>query len=488
MPSLMHISDLHRSLEEPISNPELLAALERDAARYVDEDPPIPTPEAVVVSGDIVLGALLDDPAFEQKIVDQYEKAEDFLVGLADMFLDGDRSRIVICPGNHDVDWNKSRASMRLVEPDRYPQDIAGALVSPGSRFRWNWSDCSLYEIFDEQAYASRMDEYLAFLKSFYTGIDLLQFPADLEMPLLAELFDRRVLIAAFNSCSQNDCYRRRGEIDAQVASQLHLDLQARGWKYELQIAVWHHNTAGPPHSDDYLNIEQIRTMIDFGFRLGLHGHQHRSEVTAQQMKLPEEQTMTVLSAGSLAAGNPELPRGVNRQYSMLEISEDFHGVRLHLREIETGTQFGARRLNTFGGRSYYETEWTPVRSATGTVVDAPRLNRSQLVIDAEAMVRTGDFQLALDTLAPVAATLDSYGRRLLVEGSEGARNWRLALELTAEAQSHDEVAFRVRAAVELREFDTARKIVQDEGSALGMEMPQRQALLDWISGEEAIG
>ena len=37
---------------------------------------------------------------------------------LATQFLGSDRSRLVIVPGNHDVDWNRSRASMLLETPD----------------------------------------------------------------------------------------------------------------------------------------------------------------------------------------------------------------------------------------------------------------------------------------------------------------------------------------------------------------------------------
>ena len=56
MPVLMHISDLHRSTEEPVSNAELVAALERDLHRQSDEHPSISRPDALIVSGDLVKG------------------------------------------------------------------------------------------------------------------------------------------------------------------------------------------------------------------------------------------------------------------------------------------------------------------------------------------------------------------------------------------------------------------------------------------------
>ena len=56
MPVLMHISDLHRSSGEPVSNAELVAALERDLDRQQDESPAIARPDALIVSGDLVKG------------------------------------------------------------------------------------------------------------------------------------------------------------------------------------------------------------------------------------------------------------------------------------------------------------------------------------------------------------------------------------------------------------------------------------------------
>ena len=487
MPVLMHISDLHRSLEEPISNAELVAALERDSVRHADETPSIGRPDAVIVSGDIVRGAKLGAANADQVILAQYERAEEFLAEVADLFLDGDRSRVVICPGNHDVDWNLSYASMQPVPREKYPRDVIGALSTPGSNLRWNWSECALFEIVDAALYASRMEKYWDFLHRFYKGFDLLHIPSASDDPLLAELFGKRVLVAAFNSCSDNDCFKRSGAINPEAVSRMHLDLLEREWEYALRIAVWHHNTTGPPSADDYLNVDQIQAMIDFGFRVGLHGHQHRSEVAVHELRLPEYQSMAVLGAGSLAAGQPELPRGANRQYSLLKLQDDFLGARLHLREIESGMQFVPRRLNDFGGRSYHDIAWKPVKSPAGTMIDTARLNESRLVLEAEAALKDEQYQSVLELLSPFATTLQPYGRQILMDAAEGAKAWQLILDTLGPARLIDEVGLRTKAAVQLNEFNVARGIVEGEGSDLGMEPPQRQDMLDWIAGEEAI-
>ena len=97
--SIMHISDLHRSPADPIGNDDLISALDHDRNRYTDEDPSISVPQAIVVSGDLIRGAPLGAKDFATQIADQYSVAEEFLDELVRRFLHGDRSRIVIVPG-----------------------------------------------------------------------------------------------------------------------------------------------------------------------------------------------------------------------------------------------------------------------------------------------------------------------------------------------------------------------------------------------------
>lgn len=486
MPVLMHISDLHRSSTEPVSNAELVAALERDLDRQSSESPAIPPPDALIVSGDLIKGARLNVTDPEGTVKAQYRQAEEFLGELAHVLFEGDRSRIVMCPGNHDVDWNQARASMERVAEDEIPTDLYGALNAPGSPFRWDWEGRALYRIADAAAYDKRMDPYWDFVTRFYADTDVLQLPTHNDEPLLVELFDRRVLVAAFNSCWSNDCFRRIGQIEPAAVARLHLDLKQR-WEYDLRIAVWHHNTAGPPNAEDYMNVEQVRSFIDYGFRLGLHGHQHRSELVMHELGIPEHGTLAVLSAGSLAAGQAELPRGVNRQYNIVELYEDLGGARLHLREIEAGT-FGPRRLNAFGGRSYSDITWQPAPSIVGTSIDRQRLNLNLTVNRAEAAYQAGDDKEVLVLLRPVIAILDDYGRGLLAEAAKRAKRWKVLVEDFCPPVRRSEISFVVEAATRLGKFDLARSTVHREGCDLGLPHPQQAELLDWISAEEFLG
>ena len=150
--SILHITDLHRSSTDPLSNSELLSAMLSDRDRYVVEDPPIRAPDAIVVSGDLIQGMTLGatDPA--AALAAQYDVAHRFIADLTDRFLGGDRSRVVIVPGNHDIDWNAAFAAMEEVDPATAAPSLPGALYEPGSRYRWDWKSRQLYRIFDEAA------------------------------------------------------------------------------------------------------------------------------------------------------------------------------------------------------------------------------------------------------------------------------------------------------------------------------------------------
>ncbi|OYQ64253.1 hypothetical protein B9G53_12650 [Pseudanabaena sp. SR411] len=122
--SILHISDLHRSRDEPVDNDSLVAALLADCDRYAGETPFVPFPEAIIVSGDLIQGASIGAPDWQNEMIAQYSVAGEFLEQVTQRFLNGDRSKLIIVPGNHDVCWNTSFASMELVPKDKYPKNV----------------------------------------------------------------------------------------------------------------------------------------------------------------------------------------------------------------------------------------------------------------------------------------------------------------------------------------------------------------------------
>ena len=486
MPTIMHISDLHRSNDDPVSNAELVAAIERDIDRQSTEDPPIPPPQAIVVSGDLIRGAAIGESGSNSVIISQYQEVEAFLAELTGLLLDGDKSRTIICPGNHDVDWNVARAAMKEVSGNQLPSDIYGSLIAPNSPYRWDWNEQKLYMIDDRDVYEKRMENYWKFAEEFYRDT-CIQFPEHTSKPLLVELFDRRILVAALNSCEANDCFRKSAEIDPEALAQMHLETMRNDWTHELKIAVWHHNTLGPPSADDYMRIEQVHALIEYGYRLGLHGHQHRSELVSHELRLPTYGNMAVLSTGSLAAGVGERPPGVNRQYSMIEIDDDLTQVRFHLREVETGLHFSARRLNAFGGRSYNDIDLGAAADKERLSGRLHRLNHNSRLNEAEAAQMMGDIARVIELLEPHVDDLNAYGRELLMSAEIESKNWEVLLKLLDPPRYRGEIALIAKSAVALGNFDLARSMVSDYAGVLQLPAPQRDELLNWIDGEEAI-
>ncbi|MEO7865932.1 MAG: hypothetical protein ABIR63_08740 [Sphingomicrobium sp.] len=151
----------------------MIASLVADADRYVGETPQIPPPKAIIVSGALIQGARLGDTNHATEVNAQYAVAEEFLSLLANRFLDGDRSKIVVVPGNHDVSWNTAFAAMRKLLPKEIPVDILATLNEPDSLYRWSWEERALYKIEDTTLYATRANAYWDFVERFYSGIAL---------------------------------------------------------------------------------------------------------------------------------------------------------------------------------------------------------------------------------------------------------------------------------------------------------------------------
>lgn len=288
--SILHISDLHRSREEPVDNNSLLAALLADRDRYAGETPRVPPPEAIIVSGDLIQGAQIGVQNWQQSMKDQYAVADGFLTALCKRFLDGDKSRMVVVPGNHDVCWNTSHVAMERVPAAEYPKDLYGALIEPDSSYRWSWAEQTLYRIADMTAYGQRMGYYWDFVEAFYKDVNL-PVPIDRARGFqLFELCNRRILAAAFDSITGNDCFGYSGAIPRGAVGQCAMDLRDAGRSYELKIAVWHHSIQGPPIRSDYMDASQIQEMIGHGFQLGLHGHQHIAATLTQLVHLDDGQ------------------------------------------------------------------------------------------------------------------------------------------------------------------------------------------------------
>src|SRR5207249_10053035 len=110
----------------------------------------------------------------------------------------------------------------------------------------------------------------------------------------------------------------------------------------------------------DYMDSDTVRLLIDKGYRVGLHGHQHKSDASPCSLFTSEEHQLALVSAGSLCAGSVELPTGFFRQYNVVEIADNYRSARVHVREMLVRGVFSAGRLVALGGRSFTDIGWSP--------------------------------------------------------------------------------------------------------------------------------
>jgi len=479
---LLHISDLHRSPSDPVGNAELISTLVSDHDRQRCEITPIGDYDAVIVSGDIIQGVALDKANSATELKAQYDVAHDFLAELANRFFDGDRARVIIVPGNHDVDWNTARASMEAVDkPDARLKEL---LTTTNSPFRWDWENKQLYMIKDRTLYERRFDQYRTFHRSFYESSAA---PAYSDPDAYFDLFEckGRIIVAAFNSCHENDCYRDQGAIPEEAIARAHLAIRDRQKPYALKVAVWHHSIEGPPGLSDYMDVSLVRRMIDRGFRLGLHGHQHRADAANHHINLPEKTDMVVVSAGSLCAGPRDLPVGVQRQYNVIEISNDFDSCRVHVREVTSANVF-VPSIRQFGGTSFLDIKWTP-GSDGGQLIDRDIKETRAVVIRAEKLAREGDPSGAVALLLAHQPHLTPYGRQLLLESALAADRWAEILSVADPEASAFELVSFVEAAIRLGEFDRAHSVLNEKAALVGLDTSQRRELSDRINAKRTI-
>ncbi len=444
MPTLLHISDLHRTSGPRLSNDELFAAITSDATRWSGEG--ISSPDLVVVSGDLVQGVSIGTTDPDSEISAQYSEACDFLRQLAAEFVDSDRSRVVIIPGNHDVDWGRARNAMEPLAT--CPDGIASKAYEASSNVRWNWREQKAYEISDRDLYKSRFKHFRQFQADFYEGLDpspLSHSDGDLvfvEYPSLG------LVIVGFASWHGNDCFCHVGEIDsASLASSRKL---LAGSNAPVAVAVWHHNIVGGPRANDYMDQRVIHKLIDFGFSLGLHGHQHYPGAAPFELRLPNLTSMAVVGAGSIAVGDRELPTGERRQFNIVVIDPNSNSITVHVRAMSSGGVFTGSHRDDFGGKTFIKLNLPPSPSRPKPPTPIQRLDV------AMTAVATEQYEKGLELLAEINTSHSHEKRQIEIRALDGLGRQEELIELLDPPQSVDEVVRVISLLLNGGRFDEA--------------------------------
>lgn len=336
--SILHISDLHRDLADELGNAPLLESLVHDVAQlYERNDPPILKPALCIVSGDLVYGAKAGSPSFADELSRQYRQATDLLIRIADGLFEGDRQRIVLVPGNHDVSYNHvlgaaNQISIPAAETER--ANLVSDLFQHRTLLRWSWPNLCFYRIVDETRYAERLRDFATAYHEFYQG----NRTFSLDSAQQFDFFDYPYLnftVLGLSSCDQNDPLNRIAAIHPDALAGATSALRQAKYSGRLVAAVWHHSLFGVPSQNDYIDSGLLLHLIDAGVSLGFHGHQHRAQCIEERHQIAGDgRKIVVISAGTLCAGPSQLSPGEPRGYNIVEIDTDQGICRVHQRRM----------------------------------------------------------------------------------------------------------------------------------------------------------
>ena len=435
-----------------------MESLRLDRERYVNEG--LPTPDIAIVSGDIVYGVNTSNADSDAALKRQYDEALDFLARLADTFFSGNRERVILVPGNHDVSHPHV---MRATEMAELPTEsekrkmLARELVSENSVWRWVWTDFALRRIVNPEEYNRRMEPFALFFKAFYEGRRNFSLDPAAQFSL-HDFPDLGVVIAGLSSCADNDLFNRSARIHPDNVARVTREVAAYVKKGRLPIAVWHHNLAGGPNDSDYLDAEFLQTLMDGHFSIGLHGHQHRPQYLEHRFTADKKRTLTVLSAGTLCGGPQSIPTGRRRSYNVVTIDREKSSGKLHVREMTNNSfslpVWGAAYVPEFDGSSMTFEMTMAVRPVSPI----------QAAGEAAELLKAGDARGAAKLAGKYPN--EPYARRVVLEALTSIGDWDGICEFCAVPQSNLEISALCEALYMSGEKTALRELISQEAVA----------------------
>jgi hypothetical protein len=244
----LHLSDIH--VETKSQARKYRVQLETDLKNELG----VKRLEYLVISGDIA----------NHSTEDEYKAAFVLVDGLVKHF-GLNAGRVVIVPGNHDLNWDISEDAYPFVPKRKLPafldEQLSIPAGEPGALVR------------DDSMYQKRFDLFSAhFYKKVYRGKD---YPLDYAKQVkILERPEDKMLFLALNSCWQIDHhFRQRAGINMNALTRA-LDRSQDG-KYDdwLKIAVWHHPVTGKEMmTDAFLHLLSVND-----FQICMHDHIHEA-------------------------------------------------------------------------------------------------------------------------------------------------------------------------------------------------------------------
>jgi HipA-like protein len=280
--TLLHLSDLqfgpHHRFERADAPGGLLYRLREDLGRMRDEEGL--QPDLVLLTGDLT----------EHGRRSQFTEVLSFAHGLLEVTGLGPR-RIVMVPGNHDINWDLSEA---------YFAERLGNEEKP------------------QRPYWPKLQHYADLLAKFYEGQPGLGF-TEAEPWTLYEYPELKVVVAGLDSViaeshRPEDHHGFLGEPQLDFFAGKLRPYKERGW---LRIGAVHHDPMHPESEEGRQDAKDLKGRLLPYLNLVVHGHIHE-----EQLGWPDN-TVPALGIGSAGVKAPERPPEVPNQYQWVRVFPD---------------------------------------------------------------------------------------------------------------------------------------------------------------------
>ncbi|NEO19167.1 MAG: metallophosphoesterase [Moorea sp. SIO4A1] len=308
---ILHLSDLH------ITTPEQATLWSNQLADDLSYELKIPHLDALILSGDIA----------NYSTAEEYDAAQQFLDNLRQDF-PLDPEKIVLVPGNHDLNWTLAEEAYDLHDREKYQGKL-----KQGHQIKRE----ELIPLRDK----AKCQQRFAHFSQFYETIKDQPYPLEYDQQAIIDhLPKQNLLILGLNSAWELDKYLRAPASIHRIALTNALNQIRRNPDYlncPLKIAVWHHplNSDGSDRITDQGFIQRLAVA---GFRFFLHGHIHKAETNLFRYDLsPGGRKLDGICAGTFGARTVELRSAYPWQYNLLKINDKQLTVHTRRREEPNG-------------------------------------------------------------------------------------------------------------------------------------------------------
>lgn len=210
-----------------------------------------------------------------------------------------------------------------------------------------------------------------------------------------------------------------------------------------------------------------MQFLIDKGFQMGLHGHQHKSDIFEVKFSADQSIAMQIFGCGTLCASQQDIPLGETRQYSIIELDSSFTDFKFHIRkavEQPPGLPIwmpGNIRQNKDKSCMHIKASIS-VNKAKGKEQEMP--SKSSLLkelAEAENLVAKKEYTEALEKLKLLDQE-NPFVRRLMIECLSQLEMDDECIQFIKEPNSITEFTYLSDALWRKRKFSDLRKLLDE--------------------------